>query len=530
MQPIELGVIRLSFNSLKLLFVPFISVFIIISSVFLGKQPNVLIMVLMASLLCLSTVYESKYTWLNNIQFIFLGAFHYISHLNWCVLLYYILIISLIHKKRKFWGAMSLSFLLMLQYSIIRMTYMPVNNYNLLVIVYDGISSIVVVLAFHFFNRLESEKKKLSKENDYLTNHDSLTGLLNYDGYMNKVQQLIELNKPFQLVLIDINNFKSLNAKDISTANEILVSFAVSIKTLFNHYLLGASRYAGDRFAVLLPENVVIDSSMLKFNDIGVQVTYSITRFPDEAASFQEVITTAEDRIFQMWRESWLKSQEELLRSEKMKMVGELAAGMAHEIRNPLTSIKGFVQLSKNQSYNIQPWYEVIMGEITRVGELTAEFLQFSKPHANNMKLESLTGCMARVYSLCESEAASQGHRFTIEVLEEPVMISMDRDKIIQLLINLIRNAFQAMEQSGQVFFTLKTKNGLAIIEVQDTGKGIAPEDLSKIFDPFYTTKEEGTGLGLSLCQKVVEDHKGTLSVQSEVGSGTTFTVKLPIA
>lgn len=520
----------MSFIVLKLLFVPLISVFIMVSSVYLGYQTSIPMMLLTASLLYASVFFDRKFEWLRNIQFLFLGAFHFASQLNWCILLYYILIINLIHKKERFIESLPLCLLMILQYSIIRLTYVPITKYNVLVAVFDCLSSFVIVVSFHFVNFLESEKKKLYKQNDYLTYHDPLTGLLNYDGYLHKVQHLVELNKPFQLVLLDINNFKSLNAKDISTANEILISFSRALRKLFLSEMLAASRYAGDRFAVLLPEHVNIDSSLFNFESIGVQVTYSITCYPHEALTYQEMISTAEDRIFQMRRHSWMRGQEEMIRTEKMKMVGELAAGMAHEIRNPLTSIKGFIQLSKNQGYNIQPWYEVIMGEITRVGELTAEFLHFSKPHASNMRVESLTNCLTRVYSLCESEAASRGHLFRLDLSDEPIQIVMDRDKIIQVLINLIRNSFQAMEHTGTVRLSLRTEERMAVVEVEDTGKGIAAENLVKIFDPFYTTKEEGTGLGLSLCQKIVEDHGGRITVHSELGIGTTFTLRIPLA
>uniref|UniRef100_UPI00119E5896 sensor histidine kinase n=2 Tax=Bacillales TaxID=1385 RepID=UPI00119E5896 len=101
--------------------------------------------------------------------------------------------------------------------------------------------------------------------------------------------------------------------------------------------------------------------------------------------------------------------------------------------------------------------------------------------------------------------------------------------KIIQVLINLIRNSFQAMDQAGVVKLSMLTAGGKAIIEVEDTGKGIAEEDLPKIFDPFYTTKEEGTGLGLSLCQKIVEDHGGKIMVHSQLNVGTVFTLTFPI-
>lgn len=515
-------------NIIKLLLVPCITVLIIIASIVCGRHVNLELMVISAFLLTLSLVLDRKYPKIMSLQFIFLGVFHYTSSLNWCVLLYYIVMINMIQHKQKFKEMLPLGLLLVIQYSFIRLLYMPFNKYTIFVVLFDVLSSFVIILTFYIISRIESEKTTLTKQNDYLINHDPLTGFLNYEGYMKTVLNLTEKNSHFQLVLLDINNFKSLNAKDITSANEILISFSRSIQNHFTN-MLGTARYAGDRFAILLPPTDKV-KGLISFDELGIQVTYSVTRFPQEASTFQEVISMAEERIFQMRRESWLKSQEEFMRSAKMKTVGELAAGMAHEIRNPLTAIKGFIQLSKIQNYNIEPWYEVIMGEITRVGELTAEFLQFSKPHVSNMKWDSLRFCMTRVYSLCESEAASRGHMFTTDVPEDQAMVYMDRDKIIQVLINLIRNAFQAMEITGHVHFSLKVDQRTAIIEVQDTGKGIAEEDISQIFDPFYTTKEEGTGLGLSLCQKIVEDHGGSIYVESKLNVGTTFMIRLPIS
>lgn len=486
-------------------------------------------MLIPAAMLYLSIALDHKYPWLKRIQFIFLGVFHFSSQLNWSLLLYYILTISLIEHKSRFRDTIPIGILLILQYSLIRFTYVdPISIYTMLVTVIDIVSAILIVGLFHDILRIETERRKLTEHNDYLTNHDMLTGLYNYVGYMKKVEQTIKTNHELLFVLFDINDFKSLNAKDISTANEILVSFSLTLLKRFPNHI-AASRYAGDRFALLLPQEECTDQ-LLNFEELGIQVTYSKTLFPQEATTFQQLIHTGEDRIFQMRRDYWLKQQEEQTRTEKMKMVGELAAGMAHEIRNPLTAIQGFIQLSKSSGYNIEPWYEVIMGEITRVGELTAEFLQFSKPHASNMKNEKIVSCMARVYSLCESEATSRGHIIELEATDQNMMLFIDRDKIIQVLINLIRNAYQAMEKPGHVQFTLSREGDMAAIQVRDIGKGISPSEMEKIFDPFYTTKEDGTGLGLSLCQKIIEDHNGYINVESKVGSGTVFTIKLPIS
>ncbi|MNX74143.1 Sporulation kinase A [compost metagenome] len=477
-------------------------------------------------LLIISVFLDRRYYWLQGLQFLILGAFHYTTELNWCILLYYILFINLIQNKMRFRETLPLGMLIILEYTIIRLTYMAITTSSLLVSLFDFLTLTVIVLLFHVIVRIETEKNKLRKQNDYLTSHDPLTGLLNYEGYMQTVLRLVEDKKNFQLILLDINNFKLLNARDVTVANQLLIEVAKSLKAIFKD-AYGLSRYAGDRFALLIPTREHLHE-LLNFDKFGLQITYSVTCYPQEASTFQGVINMAEDRIFQMRREHWAKGHEELMRSEKMKIVGELAAGMAHEIRNPLTSIKGFVQLSKSQEFNIQPWYEVIMSEITRVGELTAEFLQFSKPHVSNMKIESLSECVTRVYSLCESEAASRGHHFTLESSSDQIQICMDRDKITQVLINLIRNAFQAMIHPGQVEVSLKSEGHEAIIEVKDTGRGIPKEHLQSIFDPFFTTKEDGTGLGLSLCQKIIEDHQGSISVKSEINIGTRFTVRLP--
>ncbi|QCT02983.1 integral membrane sensor signal transduction histidine kinase [Paenibacillus algicola] len=519
----------MSIHKFKLMFIPPIVLFIIIASSVLDLESSLPLMLLSSVLLTGSMWLEKRFPHILLLQFGLLGIFHYASQLNWCLLLYYIQITGVIQYNWRFKHMLPCAALITIQYTAIRLTYSPLTTYSLLVSVFDIISSLVIISTFHNIIRIETEKKTLAKQNNYLMNHDPLTGFLNYEGYMKRVQQLTLSRTAFRIVLLDINNFQSLNAKDMTSANDILVRFSVHIRRHFAE-MLAAARYAGDRFAILIPAYSEVNG-LDSFEDLGVQITYSVTTYPEEAGTFQEVISKAEDRIFQMRRETWLKSQEEFIRSAKMKTVGELAAGMAHEIRNPLTAIRGFVQLSKVQNYNIQPWYNVIMGEITRVGELTAEFLQFSKPHMSNMKLDSLSGCMSRVFSLCESEAASRGHAFTMEQVEGEVTVYMDRDKIIQVLINLIRNAFQAMENTGHVHLSLLTGDEpWALISVRDNGTGIPSEVLDRIFDPFFTTKEEGTGLGLSLCQKIVEDHGGYITVESTPGAGTTFTVKLPVS
>ncbi|KAF4323861.1 hypothetical protein G195_001831 [Phytophthora kernoviae 00238/432] len=377
----------------------------------------------------------------------------------------------------------------------------------------------------------EAEKRRLREKNDFLTLHDPLTGLLNYEGYMDALNKTVEEHRSFLLIILNIQNLNGFDKEVEDNWCSVIRNTGESITKQFSDSY-GISRYAGDRYAVILPEIQDIEermTSLLSGDLRGLQVNYSISLYPGMSDTLQHFITVAEDSLFQHQRNKWLKNEEEVFRSERLRAVGELAAGMAHEIRNPLTAIRGFLQLSRGQAFNIAPWYEVIMGEITRVTELTAEFLQFSKPHTNHMKPERVGHCLERVMSLTESDAASRGHRITLEMTGEPVVVNMDRDKIVQVLINLIRNAFEAMTDPGEVHIDLLHDGDKALISISDTGSGIPEKSLATIFNPFYTTKEEGTGLGLALCQKIALDHHGKITVHSELGIGSTFTLHLPM-
>lgn len=221
--------------------------------------------------------------------------------------------------------------------------------------------------------------------------------------------------------------------------------------------------------------------------------------------------------------------EEQFFQSQKLKVAGELAAGMAHEIRNPLTTVKGFLQLSEKQGYNIAPWYDVIIAEVNRMNKLTVEFLEFSKPHQSHYKVLSVHECLQKVLSITLSEAMILGHQIMYHEFQGELKVRMDVDKMVQVLVNLIKNAFEAMPEHGKVTLTLGCKDQHAVITLRDTGKGMDAKALRRVFEPFYTTKESGTGLGLPISLKIIEDHGGKMAVASELHKGTTFTIRLPL-
>ncbi|MEX2104603.1 MAG: ATP-binding protein, partial [Bacilli bacterium] len=155
---------------------------------------------------------------------------------------------------------------------------------------------------------------------------------------------------------------------------------------------------------------------------------------------------------------------------------------------------------------------------------------QFSKPHATNIKEQSIQGCIQRVIHLMGPRAVLLGHQLYFDDCINTSYVMMDKDKIVQVLLNIVQNSLEAMDISGVVYISLYELNNYALIEIIDTGTGILESEVEEIFTPFYTTKENGIGLGLSICQKVIQDHGGVMEVISSSNLGTTFCISLPLA
>ncbi|TYS90187.1 PAS domain S-box protein [Rossellomorea aquimaris] len=221
------------------------------------------------------------------------------------------------------------------------------------------------------------------------------------------------------------------------------------------------------------------------------------------------------------------KRNEDLLKkSEQLAMIGQLAAGVAHEIRNPLTTLKGFLQLMKENAKD-DFYLGVIQGELDRIEIITNEFLALAKPRAVQFSLTSLTTLLTSSVEFIKMECLKQGVdvRFSVEEAE----IYCDSHQMKQVILNVMKNALEAMPSGGLLSVQLEKEDGYAKISIQDNGNGIPPERMKHLGEPFYSTKEKGTGLGLMICQKIIKEHHGSLSIQSNVTEGTTVTILLPI-
>ena len=227
------------------------------------------------------------------------------------------------------------------------------------------------------------------------------------------------------------------------------------------------------------------------------------------------------------------KTESQLIRSEKLAALGQLAAGIAHEIRNPLTSINILIHSLRERlpSENSQQEdLKVIEEEIHRMNEIVDQFLRFAKPASPLLEKTDVLSIFEETLQLLRPQIEKQ--RIVVEKEFQALpMIQMDPEQMKQAMLNLLLNAIQAMPEGGQL--TMKgqnSKDGQWIhLSIEDSGMGISPEDIDKLFDPFFSTKEGGIGLGLSITHRIIDQHHGKIEVENAPEKGTIFTVWLPI-
>ncbi|MCA1056089.1 ATP-binding protein [Rossellomorea aquimaris] len=221
--------------------------------------------------------------------------------------------------------------------------------------------------------------------------------------------------------------------------------------------------------------------------------------------------------------------REEIIKSEKLNTIGELAASIAHEVRNPLTVVKGFLQLMKKQVKGDHHEYlTIVLSELGRAEEIINDYLNFAKPEFEKVEDVNLREILTDVTLLMNAYALKEGVHLEVNSNED-VYLKTDRNKLKQAFINVIKNAIEATPSQGNVTVGVEVKGNLGIITIQDTGKGMTKEELSRIGTLFFTTKDRGTGLGTSVFKRIVEALDGVVHYESEVNNGTTVTVQIPI-
>ncbi|MFC4322454.1 PAS domain S-box protein [Litchfieldia salsa] len=224
------------------------------------------------------------------------------------------------------------------------------------------------------------------------------------------------------------------------------------------------------------------------------------------------------------------QSREFIKESEKLTVVGELAAGIAHEIRNPLTSLRGFTQLMQITSGTDNEYVPIMIEEIDRINTIVGELLLLSKPNDLEFREVNINHLLDTIVILMKAEANLHGVNISIEHQEDLTQFILGvENKIKQVFVNVVKNAIEAMQTGGQLTIQIIREGKLISILFHDQGDGIPADVLEKIGQPFFTTKEKGTGLGMMVCQSIIESHQGTMKIESAVGVGTTVEISLPL-
>ena len=221
------------------------------------------------------------------------------------------------------------------------------------------------------------------------------------------------------------------------------------------------------------------------------------------------------------------ETEEHLRKTEKLSVIGELAASVAHEIRNPLTSIKGFIQFMHSNDSKHDSYYQIMLDELERINQISSELLAIGKPREVHFEEANMNDIITSVMWLLESQANLYSVEIDYQKIELHPLIDCEPNQLKQLFINIIKNSVEA--DAKKISIKIDQENDFLKVTIQDNGNGIDKERLERLGEPFYSSKEKGTGLGLTVSFKIVQSHNGQIYFDSVVNQGTTVTLLFPI-
>ncbi|RLQ97101.1 PAS domain-containing sensor histidine kinase [Falsibacillus albus] len=227
-----------------------------------------------------------------------------------------------------------------------------------------------------------------------------------------------------------------------------------------------------------------------------------------------------------------LKLEKQQNDAQKLELVGTLAASTAHEIRNPLTGIKGLIQLlaEKHTDPRDDYYFMVIQNEIERINQIVSEFLILGKPSLQKIEIVDMRDILLDLNPIIRSEANLHNIDYHYEMEVSPIEVQCSIDQMKQVILNLTKNALESMKNRGSLTIKIFIQNRTCCLTIEDTGSGIRPSNMNKIFDPFYTSKDHGTGLGLVVCKRIIQSFQGSIDLDSRFGKGTKVSILLPLA
>jgi len=296
-----------------------------------------------------------------------------------------------------------------------------------------------------------------------------------------------------------------------------------------NGYKVLAATNGGDDLRLVMVE---LQGRIVRVGEGDLDVTVGFANRNDEIGDLGRNFNHMVQQLCESREEVERLHRAQMSRAQCLATLGELATGLAHEIRNPLAGIAGVIEIVGRDLPVTSPARAVVKDvrlEIAQIDHILTDLLQTARPRLPEVRPSDLNTTVEHAAMLVRQQVLSRPIR--IELQKDPNLPTVEHDsgQIHQVLLNLLLNAVQAIDGAGVIRVEISLLNGDAAITVVDTGRGIAPEHLPNIFRPFYTTKTNGTGLGLSLARQIAEEHHGRIEVTSKVGKGTRFLVVLPL-
>lgn len=379
------------------------------------------------------------------------------------------------------------------------------------------------------FNYLRSCRGEKRNQADYVF----LASVIGFVGGMTAFFPILNLNLPvishyfmpiyLALMLYAIVKHKLLDINVVIFQGLVYSALTVLFTVFYALGLVFFSRYFSrhaDNWSALL---AVVFASVLVFQPLRDLIQKFIDRlfFRGEFYYRQKIsdLSTENQTLFQR-----------LQQADKLASLGTIAAGMAHEIKNPLAAIKGLTQVLpenlKDREF-IRDYAEVVPRQLDRINKLVDDLLAFGRPAKMIFREQDLARLLSDTFKLLAKECQQKGIKVRLELI--PALIEADAGHLGQAILNVSLNAIQAMPDGGELAVRLSGGGETVTIEIADTGEGIVPEKLPHVFDPFFTTKGTGTGMGLAVTYRIIKDHGGEITADSRLGEGTTFKICLPI-
>lgn len=403
------------------------------------------------------------------------------------------------------------------RYTIYSLLQSSMNTENGLIVfgeVYDSDGNVIVNLNKEKFNLPSIEPEKLLSINDNI--------IKKYDNL-----QIYEIIKP-----IIIKNYGSIGYLRIGVTKRHLIENIENIKRRLIFFLFIVTGFGitlGTYISKKIINPLVLLNQTVKRvsqGELGAKVEIiGYGEIKELSLAFNEMSTKIKELVH-----SIKNAQENLIRAEKFYALGEFSAAIAHEIKNPLTSIKMLMQTVKEEGTSLNPTdINIIEGEINRIDKIVKDFLAFARPIKSELSPVSINEIVKEIVLLSKPKIEQAQLNLIEQYDDKQPVVKACSDSLKQVFLNIILNAIQAMNPEGTLVVETFSDSNTVTINIQDTGCGIPEEYMDRIFDPFFTTKNEGTGMGLAIVKNIIIEHGGEIRVTSKIGNGTIVSVILPL-